>query len=108
MPSQSKSAAGVPPWGVFPTRVPSLLRDLPILVAGFALFYGLLRFAHYGVGPVNAQAEIQLHPGALPKYALFSVVRIAIAYFLSLAFAPGLRIHCRVQCEGGAIHGSAP
>ena len=51
-----------------------------------ALFYGLLTFARYGIGPVNTQAEIQLSPGALPKYAFFSVVRIAIAYFLSLAF----------------------
>jgi NitT/TauT family transport system permease protein len=62
------------------------LRDLPILIAGLALFYGLLTFAHYGIGPFNTQAEIQLSPGALPKYALFSVVRIAVAYFLSLAF----------------------
>ncbi len=87
MPPPPKSSSGVPPWGVFPARVPSFLRDLPILIAGLALFYGLLSFAHYGIGPVNTQAEIQLHPGALPKYAFFSVVRIAIAYFLSLAFA---------------------
>jgi NitT/TauT family transport system permease protein len=71
---------------VFPVRTPSLLRDLPILIAGFALVYGLLTFARYGIGPANTQAEIQLYPGALPKYAFFSVVRIALAYFLSLAF----------------------
>ena len=82
----TKPSSGVPPWGVFPAGVPSLLRDLPILLVGFALFYGLLVFAHYGIGPVNTQAEIQLQPGALPKYAFFSVVRIAIAYCLSLAF----------------------
>ena len=70
----------------FPPAAPSLLRDLPILIAGLALFYGLLTFARYGIGPVNTQAEIQLYPGALPKYAFFSVARIAIAYFLSLAF----------------------
>jgi NitT/TauT family transport system permease protein len=63
-----------------------LLKDLPILLAGFAVFYGVLTFARYGVGPINTQAEIQLNPGALPKYAFFSVVRIAIAYFLSLGF----------------------
>jgi len=71
---------------MFPSSAPSLLRDLPILIAGLALFYGLLTFARYGVGPFNTQAEIQLSPGALPKYAFFSVARIAIAYFLSLAF----------------------
>jgi len=87
MPASSKTSSGAPPWGVFPAGVPSLLRDLPILLAGFALFYGLLTFAHYGIGPVNTQSEIQLHPGALPKYAIFSVARIAIAYFFSLVFA---------------------
>jgi NitT/TauT family transport system permease protein len=56
------------------------------LLAGLAIFYGLLTFSRYGVGQVNTQAEIQLHPGALPRYALFSLTRIAIAYVLSLAF----------------------
>jgi len=78
---------GVPPWGVFPAAVPSLLRDLPIIVAGLALFYGLLTFARYGIGPANTLTEIQITPAALPKYAFFSVVRITIAYVLSLAFA---------------------
>jgi NitT/TauT family transport system permease protein len=86
MPPPAKSSAGVPPWGVFPSGATSLLRDLPILAGGFALVYGLLVFARYGVGPVNTQAVIELHPGALPKYAFFSIVRIAIAYFLSLGF----------------------
>ena len=86
MPRPPKTSSGVPPWGVFPAGASSLLRDLPILLAGLALFYGLLTFARYGIGPVNTQAVIQLSPGALPKYAFFSVTRIAIAYFLSLAF----------------------
>jgi NitT/TauT family transport system permease protein len=72
---------------VFPSGVSSLARDLPIIVAGLAGFYGLLTFAVYGTGPANTQAAIQLAPGALPKYALFSVARIVIAYFLSLGFA---------------------
>jgi NitT/TauT family transport system permease protein len=75
------------PWGIFPTAVPSLLSDLPILCAGLALFYGLLSLARYWTGPVNTQAEIQLHPSALPVYALFSVARIAVAYALSLTVA---------------------
>ena len=56
------------------------------MLGGLAIFYGLLTFSRYGMGPVNTQTEIQLHPGALPKYALFSLTRIAIAYVLSLAF----------------------
>ena len=64
----------------------SLLTDAPVILAGLALFYGLLAFARYSVGPVNAQAEITLHPSALPTYALFSVLRLAIAYVISLVF----------------------
>jgi NitT/TauT family transport system permease protein len=55
------------------------------MLASLALFYGLLSLTRYWTGPVNAQAAIDLHPGALPKYALFSVARIAIAYMISLA-----------------------
>ena len=65
--------------GALPASV-SLLRDLPIVFAGLALFYGLLSLTRYWAAPVNAQAEIHLSPGALPKYALFSVARIAVAY----------------------------
>ena len=56
------------------------------MLAVLAAFYGLLTFSRYGVGPVNTQAEIRLDPAALPKYAAFSLIRIAIAYFLSLLF----------------------
>jgi NitT/TauT family transport system permease protein len=51
-----------------------------------ALFYGVLSFGRYWIGPVSTQAKIDLHPAALPKYALYSVLRITIAYGLSLAF----------------------
>ena len=51
-----------------------------------ALFYGLLSFGRYWIGPVSTQAEIDLHPAALPKYALYSVLRITIAYGFSLVF----------------------
>src|ERR1700693_130723 len=62
-----------------------LLRDLPVVLAGLALFYSLLSLAHYWAGPVSAQTAIDLRPVALPKYALFSVARITIAYVFSLA-----------------------
>jgi NitT/TauT family transport system permease protein len=65
----------------------SLLRDLPIVIGGMALFYGLISLSHYWTAPVNAQADIQLNPGVLPKYALFSVARILAAYLISLLFA---------------------
>jgi NitT/TauT family transport system permease protein len=75
---------GLPPWGRLPVTVPSLLRDLPIVCAGLALFYGLISLAHYWSGPMNTQPEIHLNPAALPKYALFSLARITIAYAISL------------------------
>src|ERR1022692_1674478 len=73
-----------PPWASLSTTIPSLLRDLPIIVAGLALFYGLISLAGYWAGPVNTQPVIQLSPFALPKYALFSVARILAAYLISL------------------------
>ena len=75
-----------PSWGIVPGGGQSLLRDLPIILAGLALFYGLLSFGRYWIGPVSTQAEIDLHPRALPRYALYSVLRISIAYGLSLLF----------------------
>ena len=82
----AEPAPGISGWGIVPARGRSMLRDLPIILAGLALFYGLLSFARYWMGPVSTQAEIQLHPAALPKYALYSVLRITIAYGFSLVF----------------------
>jgi NitT/TauT family transport system permease protein len=62
----------------------SLLRDLPIVVAALALFYGLLALAGYWAGPVNTQPEILLTPASLPMYALFSLARLLVAYAVSL------------------------
>src|ERR1700677_2855343 len=85
--SASRIARGTMPWGISPANVPSLLRDLPILFAAFALFYAVLSMTHYWLTPVGAPTVINLSPSALPKYAMFSVLRIAIAYFISLIFA---------------------
>jgi NitT/TauT family transport system permease protein len=70
-----------------PSSAKSLLRDLPIIVGGMALFYGLISLSHYWTAPVNATADIRLNPGVLPEYALFSVARILTAYLISLVFA---------------------
>jgi NitT/TauT family transport system permease protein len=76
-----------PSWAVPPSQAPSLLRELPVVLGGLALFYALLALTHRWMAPVTEQTAISLAPSALPKYAMFSVLRIAIAYFLSLAFA---------------------
>jgi NitT/TauT family transport system permease protein len=82
-------------------RVPTLARslvlertwpfflDLSVAACGLALFYAVLRIAEYWMGhPVPA---IEISPSAkmLPLYAFYSIVRIAVAYLLSLTFAVG-------------------
>ncbi|HEY6352209.1 MAG TPA: ABC transporter permease subunit [Candidatus Angelobacter sp.] len=74
------------PWGVLPRSSRSFLQDLPIFAAGLALFYSMLTLARYWSGPLATQVEIDLSPHALPVYAFYSVLRITVAYFLSLIF----------------------
>jgi NitT/TauT family transport system permease protein len=83
---QQRGAAlsGGPPWAALSAGVPSLWKDLLVLCAVLALFWGLLSVTRYWSGPADTQTRIDLSPGALPKYALFSVARIAIAYAISL------------------------
>ena len=83
--SERKTSRGLPPWGAFPAAA-SLLRDLPVIIAGFALFYGLLALARYWASPIGTQPAIDLDPAALPRYAVFSLGRISIAYVVSLVF----------------------
>jgi NitT/TauT family transport system permease protein len=51
-----------------------------------ALLYSVVVLAHYWAKPFTPQVEISLSSRALPLYALYSILRIAVAYFLSLAF----------------------
>src|ERR1700748_2903236 len=63
--------------------------DLSVAACGLALFYAVLRVAEYWLGhPVPAGA---ISPSAkmLPVYAFYSIVRIFVAYVLSLIFAVG-------------------
>jgi NitT/TauT family transport system permease protein len=85
-PRAGKSPSGLETLGTFPANVSSLLRDLPILFAAMALFYAVLSMTHYWLTPAGTTAEISLAPSALPKYAMFSVLRIAVAYVVSLGF----------------------
>jgi hypothetical protein len=93
IPNSSRPAG----WGIVPVGAVSLARELPIVLAGMGLFYSVIAFAHYWSGPINSQAEISLHPAALPKYALFSVLRIAIAYLFSFVFTLVVRIRGCLQ-----------
>jgi NitT/TauT family transport system permease protein len=88
-PGRHARAARLLPWGDLSTGAVSLARDLPIVIAGLALFYGLLSLARYWTGPLNTQAEISLSPWALPKYALYSLARLTLAYAVSLLVTLG-------------------
>jgi NitT/TauT family transport system permease protein len=82
-------------------RVPGLSRSLiqdrtwnffmdAIVFAGlFAIGYAVVAVARYWFSAPVAAVEISLSPAALPRYAFYSLVRMAIAYLLSLAFAIG-------------------
>jgi NitT/TauT family transport system permease protein len=74
-------------WGIFPQKVPSMFRDLPIFLAAFSVFYAFLAMARHWFAPAGSQTVIDLRPGALAEYAMFSVMRIAIAYVISLFFS---------------------
>ena len=78
---------GLPAWGTLPPAIPSLLQDAPIILGALALFYALVSLTHYWLTPVHAHAKISLSPSVLPKYAMYSVLRIAISYGISLFVA---------------------
>ena len=63
--------------------------DLFVAVIGLACFYGVVRIAHYWFGHPVPEITISQSPRALPLYAFYSIVRIGLAYLLSLFFAIG-------------------
>ncbi len=71
---------------MLPLRTWSHAIDLLIFAAGLALFYGLITVARTWLGPVTPSVEIDRSPLALPAYAGYSLMRIVIAYLLSLGF----------------------
>ena len=66
-----------------------VLLDLGVAIGLLAAFYGVLLIARYWAGGAVPEVEISLSPSHLPQYAFYSVVRIFVAYLLSLAFAVG-------------------
>jgi NitT/TauT family transport system permease protein len=63
------------------------LPDLIMFSGGLALFYGIVEVGRNWLGPFHPQVEISRSLGALPVYAGYSLLRIALAYVLSLLFA---------------------
>jgi NitT/TauT family transport system permease protein len=63
--------------------------DLCVAGIGLACFYGVVVIARYWFGHPEPEIVISQSPRALPIYAFYSVVRIGLAYLLSLFFAVG-------------------
>jgi NitT/TauT family transport system permease protein len=63
------------------------LMDLCVAAIGLAVFYAIVRIAMLWAGPPSEQMVVSLSPRALPQYAFYSIVRIFLAYLLSLVFA---------------------
>jgi NitT/TauT family transport system permease protein len=63
------------------------LLDLSIAMVGLACFYAIVRIAMFWAGRPEPEMVVSLKPSALPLYAFYSVVRIGLAYLLSLLFA---------------------
>ena len=67
----------------------SVLVDLLVFAAILAGIYAVLTTVRYWMGVVTPAAHISRSPAALPAYAFYSLVRMAVAYVLSLVFAVG-------------------
>src|ERR1700690_3868161 len=73
-------------WTQLPSIEISYLPDVLMFGAGIALFYGVLVVGRHWLGPFTPEVEISRSPLALVAYAGYSLLRITIAYVLSLAF----------------------
>jgi NitT/TauT family transport system permease protein len=67
----------------------AFLIDIAVFLFVCAAIYGVYAIGRSWMGPIAPASHISQSPLALPLYALYSVVRIAIAYALSLVFALG-------------------
>jgi len=67
----------------------AFLIDIAVFLFVFAAIFGVYAIGRSWLGPVQPQAHISQNPRDLPLYALYSLVRISVAYGLSLAFALG-------------------
>src|ERR1700757_4788600 len=73
-------------WAQLPSLEVSYLPDILMFGAGIALFYDVLVVGRTWLGPFTPQVEISRSPLALVPYAGYSLLRITIAYLLSLVF----------------------
>ncbi len=77
---------GKGPWSLLPAQTWSVLTDFFLFAAGLSVFYAVLVLARTWLGPFNPHVEISRDPSHLPIYTAYSLLRITVAYVLSLAF----------------------
>jgi NitT/TauT family transport system permease protein len=68
-------------------RTWNFLMDATVFAVLFALVYAIVAVARYWFSAPVAAVEISLSPTAIPLYAFYSLVRMIVAYLLSLVFA---------------------
>ena len=73
-------------WAQLPRIETSYLPDLIMFGVGLSIFYAVVVVAKSWLGPFTPEVEISRSPFALPVYAGYSLLRITVAYVLSLAF----------------------
>ena len=73
-------------WAQLPRIETSQLPDLIMFGVGLAIFYAVVMVGKSWFGPFTPSVEISPSPLALPAYAGYSLLRIAVAYLLSLIF----------------------
>ena len=64
-----------------------VILDILVFAGVLAGFYGVLTIAHYWLGRATPVTEISRSLWKLPQYAFYSLVRMMLAYLLSLVFA---------------------
>jgi NitT/TauT family transport system permease protein len=74
-------------WTQLPRIEVSRLPDVIMFGAAIAVFYGVATVGRLWLGPFTPSVEISRSLWALPAYAGYSLLRITIAYVLSLGFA---------------------
>ncbi len=70
-------------------RTWNFFMDAIVFAGLFATGYAIVAVARYWFSAPVAAVEISLSPAAIPRYAFYSLVRMIVAYLLSLGFAIG-------------------
>jgi NitT/TauT family transport system permease protein len=90
-PTAPPNTTPIPPvafrWPVLAHRAWYIVINVAAFIAVMAVVYGVYAIGRTWLRPVTAAAQISQSPRILPLYAFYSLVRLGIAYALSLVFA---------------------